>query len=223
MVAAVGSKPPSGTILINKPLDKEDDKLTTAFEKLELVQFPDPADQMVNMMPIIMGDPNSIPGSLRHYADIVEQCDLKLGSTVYLSVNESIVKADKTQRRPGIHTEATSIGGWGGGSWGSSERTQGIYMASTDGSTRLWDCLAGTTSPHGAVAEPAGHSEDMAPSNLYWLGDRTPHAALPVSKSLYRQWFRLVAEPIFGWYAKHSTANPLGVLPTAPIFQHSKF
>lgn len=46
-------------------------------------------------------------------------------------------------RRPGVHTEATPFGAWGGGSprqgrepW---DGKTGIYQASTDGRCRVWD------------------------------------------------------------------------------------
>ena len=63
----------------------------------------------------------------------------------------------------------------------------------------------------------------MRAHELYWLTDRTPHESLPLSRSAFRQYFRLVCSGIGVWYAAHSTANPLGTLPDAPVVTHDKF
>lgn len=186
------------------------------------VEFPDPTGLNVNMLPILMGDWESVPAPCRRYVPLIERCRLRPGSTVYLSVSEGLVEAGETQRRPGIHTEATSGLGWGGGGWGSTEPELGVYMASTDGACRVWDTQVMTDHPHGEVPRPASEWFDMEPSVLYWLTDRTPHEALPAACRHYRQWFRLVADAIDGWWYEHSTPNPL-VRPNAPILKGSKF
>ena len=57
----------------------------------------------------------------------------------------------------------------------------------------------------------------MAPGQLYWLTDRTPHESLPLGKGTYRQFFRIVTSDVSLWYKDHSTANPLGVKPDPTI------
>ncbi len=52
---------------------------------------------------------------------------------------------------------------------------------------------------------------------LCWLTDRTPHMALPVVHPTHRQFFRLVTKGVNVWYAKHSTPNPLGILPPESV------
>jgi len=197
------------------------------------------------MMPFIMGDPATIPGYLHGYLPMIDKCSsIERGKVAYLTVHESLVKSGDSQRRGGIHTESydsTKQGGWGGGwgkgslhsgwggGWGKGQKEgcairDGIYMASTDGSCRIWDCSAGKVDKHGALmTSPSGLSEKMRPNYLYWMTDRTPHEALRVSKDTRRQFFRLVSNKIGGWFKQHNTPNPFGVLPDCPIIEGSKF
>jgi hypothetical protein len=134
-------------------------------------------------------------------------------------------------------------GNWGGGEWGGgvsnpnwnnwgnawgqgSMSKDGIYMASTDGSCKIWNCLVSSeqVNEHGGLlVAPVGLSEIMQPSSLYWLTDRTPHEALPVAQDTNRQYFRLVSEKVSVWWKQHSTPNPFGIQPTCKILYHSKF
>lgn len=189
--------------------------------ELNPVTFPASQGLNVNMMPVIFGDADTVPHELRGYLPLMAACSrLRPGSTAYLTVHESYVREGETQRRPGVHVEAPAAFGWGGG-WGGCE--QGLYMASSDGACRAWDCLRFDGDEHGAVREPACEATKMAPSRLYWLTDRTPHEALPSPYSGVRQFFRLVSEHVGGWFAEHNTPNPLGVQPDAPIIYGSKF
>jgi len=197
--------------------------MSTAIREIHNVRFPGSSRQMVNMMPIIFGDGDSIPGNLKRYEEMIGSCNFENGTTVYLTVNESNVEPSTTQRRPGIHIESPLSFGWGGGGgWGGRENNLGLYMASTDGATRVWDCLVEDRDNHGRVNISEGiDSFRMKESCLYWMTDHTPHEALPSSGS--RQFFRLVSHKIGGWFSKHNTANPLGVKPDAPIIGYNKF
>jgi hypothetical protein len=176
----------------------------------------------VNMMPVVIGDPSTVPVNLRGYLPLMEQCSgLEPGTVGYLTINESVVREGETQRRPGIHTEGTS-GGRHGGSHGGT----GVYMASTDGACRVWaeDVGPEEVDAHGGLLfEPDSCCERMALSALYSMTDRTPHEALPAERTGPRQFFRLVSEDVTVWYAQHNTPNPLGVQPTCRVATHSKF
>lgn len=192
------------------------------------------------MMPILMGVPGSVPHGLRDYQPMIDACALELGSTVYLTIHESFVAKGKTQRRGGIHTEAYKaadgrFGGGdddGGGNFGGGKSiawdggwggiTAGVYMASTDGRCRIWDEARHDVDHHGGL-EVSGPGVEMEPSTLYWITDRTPHESLPALRSGERQFFRLVSSEIGAWWSMHNTANPLGVLPRAPVIDGSKF
>src|SRR5580698_10256575 len=120
------------------------------------VNFPEPKNIKVNMMPFVMGDPDSIPPELRGYVPLIDACHLEAEQIVkvgYLSITESTVEAGGSQRRPGIHTEKHPAVDWGGG-WGHGRmdevRHDGIYMASTVyGSCRAWDRHIETPGPMG--------------------------------------------------------------------------
>ena len=68
--------------------------------------------------------------------------------------------------------------------------------------------------------------EPIEQDTIYWMTDRTPYEALPMKKSGYRQFFRLVTDEVGLWYEKHSTPNPNGVVPDpkiTKIIKKSKF
>lgn len=185
------------------------------------VQFPTQSNININMMPIVMGRPDSIPKQLHGYLPLLEHCRFVRGATVYLTVHESLVDAGATQRRPGVHTDGTSRLGWGGGSWGKSG---GIYVASTDGDCRVWNLDTDEVDEHGALlSKLPDTSKRMAPGEMRCISDTTPHASIPASRAHYRQFYRLVGPEIGGWFVQHSTANPLGVMPGAPVIEWSKF
>lgn len=216
------------------------------YERISRVEFPEFRGVMVNMMPFILGDESTLPPELRGYVPLIAQCDrLERGRVAYLTVNESLVTAGASQRRGGVHTEGTATVGWGGGSWGGGSwgggtkpvepipgqpmpaapsKKLGLYMASTDGSCRIWDAITHDVDSHGGLlVPPAGASEVMGPGMLYWLTDRTPHEALPVARDTKRQFFRLVSHDVGAWWAMHSTPNPCGIRPDCKIHTHSKY
>lgn len=183
------------------------------------IDFPIPSNIIINMMPIIVGDINSLPGNVKQYHEIVNKCNLPKGSVAYLSINESNLNKGQVQRRPGIHTDGTSNGPWGGGDWGG----KGIYLASTDGRCRVWKCESYQVDRHGSLKEPNADSFILKPNRLYCISDRTPHESLPSLADCTRQWFRLVADEIGLWWENHSTASPFGIMPNAPIIKGMKF
>lgn len=193
------------------------------FEAREIVAFPESRGLRINMMPILMGDHSTVPMEAHGYLEMIDACRLRQGSTVYLSVVESDVVAGATQRRAGVHTDGTNALGWGGG-WGGKKSDEGIYVASSDGACKVWDFQTRDVDHHGGLlSDPSGDGQEMEASRLYWMTDRTPHESMKARRSGHRQWFRLVGDRIGGWWAKHSTANPFGVMPNAPILEGSKF
>jgi hypothetical protein len=185
------------------------------------VTFPIGAGRDVNMMPVVMGDAQSVPDELRAYLPLIGTCAFEHGSTVYLTVTESHVPARGRNRSPGIHTDATNSLGWGG--WGGKA---GIWLASNDGACRVWysDAEPSSVDHLGALlVPPEGPSYQLHPDTLYRINEYTPHESLPATYAHDRLFFRLVGPRIGAWFAAHSTPNPLGVQPQAPIFTGSKF
>jgi len=192
------------------------------FQQINTVVFPEPQSLKVNMMPIIMGELDSLPQELQGYQDMIMATQLKHQTVVYLTVHESMVEKGSTQRRPGIHTDATSKLGWGTG-WGGGTKDKGIYLASSDGRCRVWNYLTQEVDEMGALEAPNAPSVVTEPNMMYWMTDRTPHESLPCEKTGTRQFFRLVSDEISAWFSQHNTPNPLGVQPTCPIIHTNKF
>ena len=212
------------------------------YRQISAVEFPDPTGIMINMMPFILGDEDSLPEEMHPYLDMIDACSgLEKGEKAYLTINVSDVKFGEYQRRPGIHTDGTSLIpeedspspgdvfgegsrlSWGGG-WGGTSSSRGIYVASTDGRCRIWDMTTYDVDSHGGLfITPRGKSEELLPNHLYWMTDRTPHESLPSLKEQTRQFFRVVADEIGVWFSKHSTPSPFGILPNVPIVHTSKF
>ena len=88
------------------------------------VEFPPPTDININMMPFIMGmafDESRLPTYLENYWPMIELClsaDLyrkddhsfktsanEIGKIGYLTIEERLIEAGKSQRRAGLHTD----------------------------------------------------------------------------------------------------------------------
>lgn len=219
-----------------------------AFTTCGSVDFPSPQDVNVNMLPFVMGDPESLPAHLRqYYLTVIARCPVEeseIGKVVYLTVTESFVKAGNSQRRGGLHIEAPGSFAteasfaaalehhWGVGiAFSPDELHGGIYMASNVNRTcKVWNALVtqtGAVDSHGGMEylrHLIGGGYEMAANELVWMTDKTPHEALPQEKDAYRQFFRLVTSDISVWFADHSTPNPNVPLPDyVRVVEGSKF
>ena len=81
-----------------------------AFAHVDNVIFPEPSDLNVNMMPFVMSSQSSLPEELHGYWPMIECCVSTLHpqpqqDVGYLTVHESVVRKETSQRRPGLHTE----------------------------------------------------------------------------------------------------------------------
>jgi hypothetical protein len=196
-----------------------------AFQRIGSVTFPRPRGIDINMMPLVLGDRSTWTDGCLAYEDILALCAFPQDEVCYLSIHEAELRVGETLRRPGIHTEATPFGAWGGGGLGRGPRGRepwdgktGIYQASTDGRCRIWDVMTDAVSLGGSVVrKPEGDGFVMEPGMLFWMTDRTPHESLPVEVAGWRQWFRLVSPNIAIWWAQHSTQNPTGLQVPASV------
>merc|ERR1712137_742416 len=169
-----------------------------------------------------------------------------------MGVQESVVPAGTSQRRPGLHTEGfTRLTCESGtclntlappelvGCGGDIEHLRACIQEHLPEPPRPRvrkppDSSARTLDQKGA---PVGNAH-MAPSHggarvkgpislqaneLFWMTDRTPHESMPVAEGTRRQYFRLVAGKVDAWFAAHSTPNPLGTQPDAKILNIDKF
>ncbi|KAI9359318.1 hypothetical protein DFJ73DRAFT_124521 [Zopfochytrium polystomum] len=136
----------------------------------------------INMMPIVMGQNESLPPICARYSDIINACLLHCpsehGKIGYLTIHEDHVPVGRSQRRPGIHCESPGIvlvpeSACEGGSvrplearWGRGYHYEGytvkggVFMASSvEGSCRVWDCVV--RDHHEVVADRLGDLEHL--------------------------------------------------------------
>jgi len=197
------------------------------YKKVANIKFPKSQNVVINMMPFIMGDVNSIPSEYRQYQELIEACNLQeeeKGKVGFLTIHESDVVKDNSQRRGGIHTEKHPERSWGGGAWGG---LGGLYMASNTSNTcEVWDEYIKNPNAHGDcdhLRESLGKGRKMKEGELFWITDGTPHESLPLEADKHRQFFRLVTSEVSVWYEQHSTKNRLGILPDCEILKENKF
>jgi hypothetical protein len=223
-----------------------------AFSKCGVVEFPEPDERNVNMMPFIFGNKSSLPDDLQCYHELIEQCPYmrdEIGKVGYLTVHESYVDVGRAQRREGLHIESPGVfcddpnaaafspgaeHPWGCGVFFGPDRYEGgIYMASSASNTsEVWDALvdknvSGIVDKHGGcehLRNLIGAGTKLQAGELIWMTDCTPHEAIPQQESGHRQFFRVVTPYVSHWYADHSTPNPKVPLPDhVTVIKGNKF
>lgn len=223
-----------------------------SFARCGQVNFPEPNNRNVNMMPFILGQKESLPEDLRCYYEMIRSCPYvkeENGKVAYLTVQESFVDTDQSQRRPGLHIESPGFFGddpnaasftpgvehpWGMGIFrGADHYEGGIYFASNQtGTCRVWNALVDSSVPgivnRGGECEHLrgwiGKGTELEAGELVWMTDRTPHEAIPQTTAGHRQFFRLVMPYVNHWYSNHSTPNPRVSLPeTVKVVEGDKF
>lgn len=220
-----------------------------SFASCGLIDFPPPQDRNVNMMPFILGQKDSLPNNLQCYYEAIESCPYLIterGKVGYLTVHESMVQANDSQRRQGLHIEAPGVilddddapaafqagqeHRWGNGVFFEGDvYVGGIFFASSvDDTSVVYDALVDKSIPgivdkHGgceSLRRYVGPGTKLMAGELVWMTDRTPHEALVQSVTSVRQFFRLVTSDVSHWFADHSTPNPLVPLPDNVVIVH---
>lgn len=190
----------------------------------------------VMMLPVLIGDLGSLPGSLAHYRELFAAVSAHSpfsGQVGYLTIDEKIVPARGTHRRSGLHVDGVfggDRGSWGGGGgWGGGHGVVGAGMltiASRVG-CRAWNQeFEGWPGPDGE----ADHLlEQLRPEaeitfdagSIYWVDGLCVHESIPMAKDTERAFVRLSNPSTAPWFDGY-TENPLGVLPTGPILPRRK-
>lgn len=78
------------------------------YEKLNTVQFPDFTGTRIMMMPVVLGDPDSIPQDNYRslIAGLFEMWPKHSGEIGYLTIDERVVHAGRSHRVPGKHVDS---------------------------------------------------------------------------------------------------------------------
>lgn len=211
--------------------------MTTRFEskfhRAGEVPLPAFSGTRVMMMPIILGDGESVPPELQHYAETLAALFEKMladhaGKVGYLTIDEKRVAAGETHRRAGKHVDGVfngSIGGWGGGGgggWGSAGN--GMLTVSNIAGCRLWagEFVGEVDKDGGCVGEVAAPPIVLEGGVAYWLDGLCVHESMPMAKAVDRQFVRLSLPSCAPWFDGYSV-NPLGVKPTGPILPRREF
>jgi len=148
------------------------------------------------------------------------------GQIGYLTIDEKLILAGKTQRRSGLHVDGVyngttgSWGGGGGGSWGSAGNGM-LTIASVAGCKAYNQTFEGRFGKDGECESLASQcQEDKAtlfkPYHLYWVDGLCVHESVPMKEDTKRQFVRLSLPSNGAWFEGY-TENPVGVKPTGPI------
>lgn len=209
------------------------------FELVGEVRLPEYSGLRIMMLPVIIGEDESLPEFAAKYKEAFRQmCESPQslahhGQVGYLTIDEKMVVPGNTHRRGGLHVDGVyqgGVGGWGGGhsggSWGSVGN--GMLTVSSPSGCRAYkqnfvgwpgyegecDHLVDQCDPESATLFESGM--------LYWVDGLCVHESVPMKEATERQFVRLSLPSCGPWFEGY-TENPLGVLPTGPVLPRREF
>ncbi len=203
--------------------------------KLEgTVELPAFSNTRVMMMPLIIGEPNSIPDFLNHYVNcLVKLFNFALPSHKdqigYITIDEKTVEAGKTHRRPGLHVDGVyngNVGSWGGGGWGAVGSGM-LTVSNIEGCKAYKQWFNGTIGNDGECDSMVDQlkesgAEIFKPNHVYWLCGLCVHESLPMKETADRQFVRLSLPSCAPWFEGY-TENPLGIRPSGQILKRRSY
>jgi hypothetical protein len=196
------------------------------------IEFPRFTGISCNMMPFIQGDPDSLPDLYKPYGHIIEKNFLEKGEIGLLSIQESYVEANASQRgynssgiSRNVHIEVGRGNGYnrwgsgGGSSWGGrdltklEDSTMVLIANSISDTCRVWDSKDLRYTPDGDLSEYIGDYPEesgimLKSGELAKISIFTPHECVSQKDSGYRQFFRIVGKGVTG-REPYFTINPL--------------
>tara|TARA_B100001778_G_scaffold330827_1_gene333970 strand:- start:1997 stop:2680 length:684 start_codon:yes stop_codon:yes gene_type:complete len=205
---------------------------STAHQFPTELRFPEFSGTRIMMMPFVIG--GTLLRLAPQYQDMLEKLsehiDEFTGQTGYLTIDESIVYAGKTLRRPGLHVDGVyngSAGSWGGGggSWGGGGKKNpndgnGMLLASSTPHCRFYTGIfSGEIGDDGecdSIDVSDARVSTIEPNRPYWCNPLCVHESLPVLIDTPRQFIRISLPSTAPWF-KGYTENPDGVPPTGPV------
>jgi hypothetical protein len=197
------------------------------------INFPKFTGIKCSMMPFIQGDSSSLPEQFRTYSTIVDSVHLEKGEIGFLTIDESYVKANTSQRgynskgiNRNVHIEVgrtpshNSWGGSGGGSsWGGHNKTllddstMVLIANSISNTCRYWDVKEMAYTQDGDLSDYIGKYPEetgllMKGGDVAKISIFTPHECVAQQENGYRQFFRIVGKGVTG-REDYFTINPL--------------
>jgi hypothetical protein len=192
------------------------------FSEAGALTFPHFSGVRVMMMPVLLEDATTVPIKQwrEPFRQLVEMSPVRKG-TAYLTIDEALVDAGETHRRPGLHVDGIGPdgreAGWGGGGgWGSG----GMLVAANVTGCRAWaqnfDGYPHANGDCEHLREQLGKPRQLHENRVYMCGPLTVHEAIPMRRAARRSFVRLSMPNDCPWYEGYSR-NPLGIEPTGPV------
>jgi hypothetical protein len=197
---------------------------TSHINHVGVLSFPKPNGVRVMMMPVRMEDADTLPIEQwrEQFAKLVKMAPVKRG-VAYLTIDEALVRAGETHRRPGLHVDGIGPDGreaaWGGG--GGYASSGMLVAASITGCVGWSQPVDGYPGANGNCEHLRDELLDekrryLIADNVYECGALAVHEALRMATDVQRSFVRLSLPNDCPWYDGY-TRNPLGVEPTGPI------
>lgn len=196
------------------------------------IEFPDFTGIKCNMMPFIQGDPNSLPELYKPYYGIIENNYLQKGEIGFLTIDESFVKAKKSQRgfndlgiERNVHIEvgrnelSNYWGSGGGSSWGGHNKTlladdtMVLIANSISNTCQFWDTKETAFTKNGDLSAyidkyPSETGIKMQCGEVAKISIFTPHECINQKEDSKRQFIRIIGKGVTG-REDYFTINPL--------------
>ena len=196
------------------------------------IQFPEFTGIKCNMMPFIQGDDSSLPEIYKPYSKIINENYLEKGEVGFLTIHESFVEANKSQRgynskginrnvhiEVGRHDKINCWGGSGGSSWGGryktllDDTTMVLIANSISDTCRFWNTKEMSFTKDGDLSEyiekyPEHTGINLKSGEVAKISIFTPHECINQKESGVRQFFRIVGKGVNG-REDYFTINPL--------------
>lgn len=201
------------------------------FRPLSTVDLPAFSGVRVMMMPLILGDLDSVPDSLAAWRPTLETLFAlggHAGEVGYITIDEKTILPGETHRRAGKHVDGiyrNGLGGWGGG-WGST--ATGMITVASHPACLAWSGeFQGWPGDEGSCEHLSDQCNQLESTlfeggRAYWVHGLCVHESLPFETPVDRQFVRLSLPSTAPWFEGY-TENPLGVRPTGPILPTRPF
>lgn len=217
-------------------------KFESKLIRLGPAKLPTYSGVRIMMMPLIVGDLESIPRELYDWRGIVRRlwfmdftqfgAARDSGKVCYLTIDEKFILPGQTHRRAGLHVDGIyqgRSGGWGGGPGGGwSSKSTGAITVSSHVGCRAWlQSFNGYPGPEGECDHLASQCRSSSevifePHTAYWFDGLCVHESITQSEPVARQFVRLSLPSNSPWFEGY-TENPLGICPTGDILPRRQY